>query len=218
MTKRPIVFDLDGTLFQAHLMAVPACIDTFTRLNEAGVIQIMPTEEQFKSLFGLTEREIWELLLPRASPEVRQLTSQWMGEEEHKYMKQGLGELFPGALETLEQLSRLGHDLFIASNGTEGYVKSVCKTFGLSPFLTGIYSAGQYRTETKVQLLAHAIREHNLGPGMMVGDRSSDVDAGRGNGFVAVGCTYGYGKGEELTHAHHLIDDIRQVLDLTAKE
>ena len=218
MIKRPIVFDLDGTLFQAHLLAVPAYIDTFTRLNEAGVIQIMPTEEQFKSLFGLTEREIWELLLPGASPEVRQLTSDWMGEEEHKYMEQGLGELYPGALETLEQLHREGHPLFIASNGTEGYVKSVCKTFGLAPFLTGIYSAGEYRTETKVQLLAHAVREHDLGPGMMVGDRNSDVDAGRGNDFVTVGCTYGYGKRQELDHAHYIVDEIRQILDLAGKE
>lgn len=216
--NKPIVFDLDGTLFQAHLLAVPAYIDTLARLKESGKIKSIPKREDFTSLLGMTEDEIWGQLLPEACGEIRNLASDWMGEAEDQYMAGGKGALFPGTLESLEQLKAGGHSLFVASNGTEGYVKAVCHHFGLAPLLAGIYSAGEYRTETKVQLLAHAIREHNLVPGLMVGDRSSDVEAGIGNGFTAVACTYGYGSREELAKADYIIEDISQVLDLAGRE
>jgi len=216
MNKRPIAFDLDGTLFQVHLMAVPAYIKVFTQLVEMGIIETMPSEATFKGVFGMTGKEIWEYLLPQAPEETRTMVAEWVIREEES--SGNLGKLFPGARETLEKLHSLGHPLFVASNGTETYVKWACRNFGLAPFLTGIYSAGEYNTETKVQLLGHAIREHNLSPGYMVGDRSSDIAAGLGNGFTTVGCAYGYGNREELEEAHYIIDDIREILDIIRKE
>ncbi|MNR58572.1 bifunctional 5'-methylthioadenosine/S-adenosylhomocysteine nucleosidase/phosphatase [compost metagenome] len=50
----------------------------------------------------------------------------------------------------------------------------------------------------------------------MVGDRSSDVEAGRSNGLGVVGCAYAvYGRQEELKDADKLITDFRELLELT---
>lgn len=214
--NKPIAFDLDGTLFQAHLLGVSAYRETFVRMQRAELIREIP-EYDFSCLFGMTGAEIWKTLLPDA-PEVREIAAQWMDEEEQKLLQQEAGDLYPGVLETLDSLSKQGHPLFVVSNGTKSYVKSVCRDYGLTPLLSGIYSAGEYKTETKIQLLGLAIQEHGLKPGLMVGDRSSDIDAGQANGFTAVGCTYGYGRAEELAHAHYIIDDIRQVILLAGKE
>jgi phosphoglycolate phosphatase len=214
--KKPVAFDWDGTLFQVHLMSVPAFITVFSRLAEQGIIDSMPGEAKFKSIYGMTGKEIWEYLLPGAGDQLKEKVARWIREEEEKIKERG--KLFPGARETLEALANMGHPLFVVSNGTEEYVKWACASTGLAPLLTGIYSAGQYKTETKVELLAHAIDEHGLEPGYMVGDRSSDIAAGLGNGFTAVGCTYGYGSRAELEDAHHIIDHISEILDLVRKE
>lgn len=218
MEKKAIAFDLDGTLFQAHLLAVPAYQDTFARLQAEGVIQELPSEAELRALFGMTERDIWRKMLPGTSEETREDASAWARAAEQKYLSQGLGALFPGVIPALTQLSRQGFPLFVVSNGTEGYVKSVCRSFGLNPLVAGIYSAGEYKTETKARLLSFVLSDHGFSPGLMVGDRSSDIEAGLANGFTTVGCTYGYGAREELADAHHLVDDIQQILTLTGKE
>ncbi|MNF16179.1 hypothetical protein D3C80_2190940 [compost metagenome] len=49
----------------------------------------------------------------------------------------------------------------------------------------------------------------------MVGDRSSDVEAGKGNDLQTVGCAYAtYGKAVELALADAHIHDFRQLLEL----
>lgn len=214
---KPIAFDLDGTLFQAHLVGLPAYTAVFTRLKSAKLIEEMPRLE-FSSFFGLTGPEIWRLALPHSSEDVRETAAKWMDEEERKQLECGAGELYPGVMETLDQLYRQGHPLLVVSNGTESYVKAVCRNFGLAPMLAGVYSAGEYRTETKGRLLKIAVEELGLEPGLMVGDRGKDMDAALANGFTAVACTYGYGSKEEFSRAHHVIDEVGQVLDLAGKE
>ncbi len=213
MHAPPLMFDLDGTLFQAHKLSLPAYARTFKMLQ-----QQIPQEAALKKTYGMTEREIWTLLLPEASPQVRKKAAQWTEEGELKNLEQGKGELYPHVVATLEKLRSRGHQLYIVSNGAEGYVKKVCEKFNLAPLLDGIYSAGQYGTGSKSQLLELAVQREHLAAGMMIGDRDSDIIAGADNGFVTVGCCYGYGGRDELQEADFLIDDISAVIELASRE
>src|SRR5690554_4358646 len=118
--KKAIAFDLDGTLFQVHLVAVPAYITVFTSLAEQGLIDSVPSVAKFNSVFGMTAKEIWEYLLPGTTAELKEKVARWVIEEEEKLKE--LGKLFPGARDTLETLANMGHPLFVVSNGTEEYV------------------------------------------------------------------------------------------------
>ncbi|MMZ68855.1 bifunctional 5'-methylthioadenosine/S-adenosylhomocysteine nucleosidase/phosphatase [compost metagenome] len=52
----------------------------------------------------------------------------------------------------------------------------------------------------------------------MVGDRSSDVEAGKKNGRVVIGCAYaGFGQATELQGADVLISNFNELLDLYDK-
>ncbi|MOA70685.1 bifunctional 5'-methylthioadenosine/S-adenosylhomocysteine nucleosidase/phosphatase [compost metagenome] len=52
----------------------------------------------------------------------------------------------------------------------------------------------------------------------MVGDRSSDVEAGKKNGQTVIGCAYaGFGNGTELQGADVLITNFDELLDLYDK-
>lgn len=218
MMSLPLMFDLDGTLFQAHLLSISAFHRTFDRLCQAGLWDRTPTDDSLKKVYGMTESELWHCLLPGAPASTHKLASRWMEEAELANLNRGLGALFPGAKDALARLHSAGHRLFVISNGGESYVKGVCSTFGLAPMLTGVYSAGQYRTSSKSRLLALAKEHHQLARGIMVGDRDSDIAAGLDNGFVTVGCTYGYGSIDELNRAHYIIDHISQILHLVGKE
>ncbi|MNO07071.1 bifunctional 5'-methylthioadenosine/S-adenosylhomocysteine nucleosidase/phosphatase [compost metagenome] len=49
----------------------------------------------------------------------------------------------------------------------------------------------------------------------MVGDRSSDVEAGKKNGHTVIGCAYaGFGDGTELAGADVLITNFNELLEL----
>ncbi|MGO4693242.1 HAD family hydrolase, partial [Paenibacillus sp. 2TAB26] len=79
----------------------------------------------------------------------------------------------------------------------------------------GLYSAGEYETSTKVDLVARLLKDHNIQSAWMVGDRSSDVEAGKGNGLQTIGCAYAtYGRASEIEGADVLINDFRELLPL----
>jgi phosphoglycolate phosphatase len=215
---KPLMFDLDGTLFQAHKLSLTAYGRTFEKLLNQGLCPEMPRESVLKKTYGMTEKEIWTMLLPSASPEVQKMAARWTEQGELENLRQGQGELYPRALATLQELKARGHGLYIVSNGGRDYVKAVCDAFCLTPLLSGIYSAGQYGTDSKSQLLELAVRREHLNPGMMIGDRGSDVAAGKDNGFMTVGCCYGYGHRDELQGADFLIDDISQVVAVVSRE
>lgn len=214
---KPLMFDLDGTLFQAHLLSLSAFRRVFIRLKEAGLWDRLPSDSTLMQVYGMTENEVMEHLLPGATEFTRRRVFRWLEEEELANLDQGLGALFPGVVDALTSLRAAGHSLFVISNGTEDYVKGVCHKFGLAPLLTGMYSAGEYCTKSKTDLLALAIEHHRLARGIMIGDRDSDIEAGRDNGFITVGCTYGYGSIGELKGANYIIEHIRQMVELAGK-
>jgi phosphoglycolate phosphatase-like HAD superfamily hydrolase len=218
MNNYPIMFDLDGTLFQAHILSLPAYKGAFTSLFQRGLVVKEPTDQEITGIYGMTDAEIWQKLLPGASEELRQEASRLYFQLELERMEEGAGEIYPRALETLAQLAERGHPLYVVSNGGEMYVKEVCIGFGLSRHLKGIYSAGEFATRSKDQLLTRAIQDHNLPRGLMVGDRCSDIAAGKANGFVTVGCTYGYSHRQELADADYLIDSIEEIVALAGRE
>ncbi|MDF2721294.1 MAG: haloacid dehalogenase, partial [Paenibacillus sp.] len=108
-----------------------------------------------------------------------------------------------------------GVKLFVASNGLEMYVKDVIGQRGLAPLFTGLYSAGEYDTRSKVDLVKLLLDHHGIETAWMVGDRSSDVEAGKRNGLPVVGCEYAqFGKESELEGADMRITEFPQLREL----
>ena len=72
----------------------------------------------------------------------------------------------------------------------------------------------QYKTETKVEPWPF-IDEHGLEPATWWGTTVGRA-AGLGNGFTAVGCTYGYGS-KQNSRTPTIIDHISEILDLVGR-
>ncbi|WP_241154335.1 HAD family hydrolase [Staphylospora marina] len=219
---KAIIFDLDGTLFQTEKVGVPAFRNTFEELRRLGRYDgPVPSDERIASVFGMTHQEIWETLLPGADPETRRFADRRMLDLEVDMLRSGEGVLYPGVEETLRRLDAAGHPLFIASNGAENYVRAALDSKGLTPLFAGIWTAGKHKTETKTELVRMLMDECGVSGGIMVGDRKSDVEAGKGNGLFVVGCRYegfpAFGGENELEGSDRIIRTFRQLEDVVAE-
>ncbi|WP_026962781.1 HAD family hydrolase [Alicyclobacillus herbarius] len=218
VTKRPaaLLFDLDGTLFQTETLSVPAYERTFADLRKEGLWQgPTPPVERFLGSLGLLLDEIWQNVMPEADSATRRRADVLLLQHQLNGLKQGEGQLYPGVAETLQGLVDLGCQLFVASNGLEAYVKDVLAATGIAPWFTGIYSAGEYKTASKVELVRLLLEHHDITSAWMVGDRQSDVEAGKQNDLFVVGCDYGgFHKPAELTEADVIIHTFADLLPL----
>ncbi len=214
-TPEAMIFDLDGTLFQTETLLLPAYHATFEQLRAEGLFQgETPDEKYILSGLGMLLEHIWQLVIPDADAAVHRRADELLLKLQVEGMARGEGKLYDGVADTLRELRRRGVRLFIASNGLEAYVKGVIRHQGLEPLFEagGLYSAGEYGTRSKVDLVRQLLDKYGIDNAWMVGDRSSDVEAGHANGLFVVGCDYaGFRKEGELDQADVRIADFRDL-------
>lgn len=215
-TPEAMIFDLDGTLFQTETHIIPAYHAAFDQLRAEGLyFGETPPDERILSSLGMLLDKIWENVLPGSSLELHKRADELLLHHQMKTLREGVGELYPHVQSTLQELYQRGVRLFVASNGLEQYVKEVIRHKGLADYFEGLYSAGEYQTKTKVDLVRILLDKHNVQSAWMVGDRSSDVEAGKNNGLQVIGCSYaGFGKDQELDGSDHIISSIDELLAL----
>lgn len=211
-----VIFDMDGTLFETDKLLVPVHHRVFETLREEGLYEHeTPPVERLLSCLGMLLEDIWRQVMPDSTEAARKRADVLLLQYEREGLERGEGELYPFVEETLRELHSRGIKLFVASNGLEEYVKGVAEFKGIAPLFDGLYSAGEYETSTKVDLVARLLKDHNIQSAWMVGDRSSDVEAGKGNGLQTIGCAYAtYGRASEIEGADVLINDFRELLPL----
>lgn len=214
-----MIFDMDGTLFQTETLLLPAHNKLFDILREEGHYEgETPDEELILGCLGMLLPDIWKKVIPGGTPEAHNRANELLLELELEGLQNEEAALYPDVKETLEELHRRGVRLFVASNGLEEYVKGIAEARGIMPLFEGVYSAGEHRTATKVELVRLLLDTHGVESAWMVGDRSSDVEAGKGNGQTVIGCHYaGFGGTEELKGSDVIIDSFSQLLTLYDK-
>ncbi|MGG6313057.1 HAD family hydrolase [Paenibacillus macerans] len=211
-----MIFDMDGTLFKTETLLIPVFHKVFDRLREEGLYSgKTPPEELILGCLGMLLPEIWKRVIPNQSEAVHRRADELLLKFELEGLEQTATELYPQVPETLEALKRRGVRLFVASNGLEHYVKGVAGTHRIFPLFEGIFSAGEHQTATKVDLVKLLLDKHGVSRAWMVGDRSSDVEAGKKNGLTVIGCAYaGFGDGGELAGSDVLIHTFDELLQL----
>jgi len=209
------IFDMDGTLLESGPLAVPAFQETQVRMRQAGwdVPAEDWTEQQIVSTFGWTHDHIWQQLLGyRLTEEQQRKADEWVLQGELDGLRVGRVSLFAGVEDTLRELHRTGALLAVASNGQQGYIEGIIEVCGLSELFSGLYSAAGRKTATKVELVRQLLAEIPADQAVMVGDRSSDIEAGKGNGLPSIGCAFGFAHPSELAHADYQISHFSELL------
>ncbi|WP_098748424.1 HAD family hydrolase [Paenibacillus sp. EZ-K15] len=211
-----MIFDMDGTLFQTETLLLPAYHKLFDILREEGHYEgETPDEELMLGCLGMLLEDIWKIVMPNGTPAAHRRADELLLQLELEGLNNEAAVLYPEVKETLEELHRRGVRLFVASNGLEHYVKGIAEARGLMSFFEGVYSAGEHGTASKVDLVRLLLDQHDIRDAWMVGDRSSDVEAGKENGQTVIGCHYaGFGGEQELKGSDVVIHSFSQLLKL----
>jgi phosphoglycolate phosphatase len=210
-----IAFDLDGTLVDTSEVVLAAFHAVFETLQREGKVQGIPDDSTFLGTFGVVDEQIWEMLLPDATEEVRREADTMHERYLQDHLPGGV-KILPGALETLEALQGR-FVLATASNCGIPYLNTILACQGLGTFFSHRFCAGTIQAKEKAEVLEEILKRLGHRNLLMVGDRKSDVDAARRVGIPVVGVRYKFAKADELREADFVLDQIGELPKLLKK-
>ncbi len=206
-----IIFDMDGTLFQTDKILELSLEDTFNYLRSTNLWDKKTPIEEYREIMGVPLPVVWETLLPSHSNEIRRKANELFHEKLIENITKGNGALYPNTEEVLSYLKDHNCSLFIASNGQTEYLNAIVKYYHLDKWITETFSIQQIQSQNKTDLVSTILTKYNVGKGVVIGDRLSDINAAKSNGLIAIGCNFDFAQEDELSQADEIIDDLLEV-------
>jgi phosphoglycolate phosphatase len=190
--------DLDGTLTDPS-DGITKCF----RYAMECLDRPIPAVAELLQFIGPPLRRSFSCLLDGEGPE---LIEAGLSHYRRRYSSVGIFELevYPGIVPALQALRAAGLPLYIVTSKPAVYAKRIVEHFGWTDYFEDVYGPElDGRFDAKTDLIAHIFEQTSLVPArcVMIGDRASDVAAGRANGTRTISVTYGFGSVEELTAA-----------------
>ena len=210
-----VIFDMDGTLLKSDTYAVFAIQNALRDLyKNHNITREMPSPELILGKIGQPSVQFYLDLLDEEHKYLIDELHTGMQDREEIALKSGKGMLFPGTEETLVYLKQQGYRIGLESNCSMRYFHNVKNVFTLDKYLDISQCIGESEGLNKITIISDFIKNLKSKKAVVVGDRYYDVESGKANGCVTIGCLYGYGKREDFVDADFLIDDIRDLKTL----
>lgn len=207
--KRGIIFDLDGTLWDA-CASMSAAWNQCIRDKMPGCTEEI-SEETARGACGLSMDLFWKRVLEQLHLPAEELDA--FAEEcsayELEYMLKYGGNLYPETIETLQTLAKQYH-LFIVSNCQKDYAYTFAKWSGLEVILDDIEEygrSGKYKTENIIDV----VKRNHLDQAIYVGDTKGDEKSAAEAGVPFVYASYGFGRETEREPAA-VLKEIKELL------
>lgn len=189
-----IVFDLDGTLWDASAATVTAWNSVIEKLK-------IPRELlQRKDIISVTGRPFDEcvaILFPDIDEAARKELGKALNEEERAVIGKLGGELFPGVERGLSQLA-LQYQLFIVSNCQDWYLQNFFKHYNFPGYFHGWDCHGMSGT-SKAAMLQDIKASYIIEDLAYVGDTAQDQQAAEDTDIPFIHASYGFGVGITAT-------------------
>ncbi len=195
MTRRYIVFDLDGTLTDPGAgitRSVQYALRSYgieeTDLSKLYPFIGPPLKESFMKFYGFSETQGMEAI----------------GRYREYFTARGIfeNEVYDGIPQMLEMLKKNGKHLLVATSKPEEFAVRILEHFDLRKYFD--YVGGASMDEVRVgkgEVIRYTLEAAGIADKrevIMVGDREHDVLGARENGVDCVGVLFGYGSRQEL--------------------
>lgn len=207
-----IIFDFDGTLADTEGYIVAAATQA---LSEAGftpeqmgdVSRVVgpPYPGAFATIYGVSEEE--DLAITNRYFELYD----WKSPASH--------ELYPGMRALLEDLTKHGKKLAIASSKTRMRLGFCVEDLGLDSLFSCVFAKEDVDGGGKAELIRMVMEKLGTSADqcVMIGDRFYDIQGARSVGTASIGVTFGTHKRTELEEAGadavvDSVDELRETL------
>lgn len=205
--KNGIIFDLDGTLWDASETIAPA----WNEWLSAHGVNLVFTPADSRSCCGKTLPEIARFLFPEADPAWAEWVVNGCCEAECVPLAKWGGRLYP---RTERVLAKLREEYFLAvvSNCGLGYIEAFFSGNGTGIYFDDYENAARTGL-TKGENIRLVMERNGIARAVYVGDTEGDQAAAKAAGVPFIHAAYGYGKVESADAVVSRIADLPEVLD-----
>ncbi|MCW5549514.1 MAG: HAD family hydrolase [Opitutaceae bacterium] len=195
MSFRTVLLDLDGTLVDAFTTIHRCYVHTLPQFGRPA-----PTLAEVRAAVGGGLAQAMGRFLP---PELVPAAMTVHLAYSQKILLEDV-TLLPGALDLVQTLHGRGCTLAVFTNKHGDSSRRICAHLGLTPFLSGIYGAGDTPwLKPQPEFAAHVLTQLEAVPAstLLIGDSPFDVAAGRNGGFACWCVTTGTHDAAQLAAA-----------------
>jgi phosphoglycolate phosphatase len=205
MSYQLIIFDWDGTLYDSSAMIVTAVQDAARQIEVP-----IPDAATIKSLIGLSAERALSQGQPHLSPmQQAELVKRFRANLADSPMQP---QLFPGALETLNQLKQAGYWLSIATGKSRAGLDKDLESLGLKDFFLATRCSDQSLSKPDPAMANEILDELGVEKqnAIVIGDTEYDMLMAQNAGIDAVAVSYGVHSEDRLQQSNvkALIHDI----------
>ncbi len=207
-----VIFDLDGTLWDAADTIAPAWNEF---LAGKGIPRRF-TPDECRACCGKTLPQIAAFLYPDMEPaQAEALVTGCCDAECIPLAKEG-GRLYPGLPEVLEALGRT-HLLAVVSNCGLGYIESFFSGNRTGKYFDDYENAARTGL-SKGENIRLVMERNRITRALYVGDTQGDHDAARAAGIPFVHAAYGYGRVSDADAVIHSVTELPTVIEKVLSE
>lgn len=206
--KQGIIFDMDGTLWDAGESIAEAWNIVMRR---RGLQKADMTADDIHSIMGKTIEGIADTLFSEYSKEERMEITKDCLEYENEYLAVHGGELYPELEEVLKELS-VQYPLYIVSNCEKGYIEGFLVYYGFGKYFCDFESHGNTMLPKGKNIKLVAER-NGLTDVVYIGDIQSDYNASREAGVGFIHAAYGFGTIDDPVPAIQCIAELPEAIE-----
>ena len=207
-----LIFDLDGTLWDATEQMLPAWNRVLARYCSRPPM----TLEQVRGFMGKTVAEIAAAALPDFPAQQREDIFNQCCIEELPWLREHPGTIYPQVEKTLAELSKK-YSLYIVSNCQDGYIQTFLEVSGLAPLFEDFTCSGM-TGKSKGENIRLIAEQHQLTKAVYLGDTQGDFLACKQAGVLFIHAAYGMGKVEESVPSILHFDELPELVSSLLSE
>ena len=208
MTAKGIIFDMDGTLWDASEQVTAAWNIALAEKPDTADRRV--TVELIQSLMGKTMTDIFDVILPSVGEKRRLEIAAECCRTENSYLRSHGAKLFPRVAETLETLSR-DYRLFIVSNCQAGYIEAFLGYYGFGGLFADTECFGR-TGKNKGNNIRLLLERNSLERAVYVGDTQLDFESAEFARLPFIHAAYGYGEVKDAAHTVQTFSELTEAV------
>lgn len=202
INKNAVIFDLDGTLWDA----LTPIMEAWNKAMQKNNLPYKFDLNTIKSYMGLTPNETVPLAFKGVSFEKGIEYFKLALKEEISYLKDHPGKMYPNEKEVLINLKE-NYPLFIVSNSDKGYIENYLNSLNMNKYFLDHVCAGDTLLE-KWQNILYIKEKYNLNKIIYVGDTLKDYNETKKANGIFIHASYGFGKINEKVNSINELKDL----------